>query len=100
MFLGHFGVGFAAKRVAPNISLCWLFMAAQFLDLLWPTFLLLGIERVSIVPGATVVTPLVFEYYPFHIACWPSWDGQQWWEVATGCYAEIAWVRLFSRAWS
>lgn len=64
MFIGHFGVGFAAKSVAPRVSLGALFLAAQFLDLLWPAFLLLGVERVRIVPGATAVTPLVFEYYP------------------------------------
>ena len=65
MFLGHFGVGFGAKSVAPKVSLGTLFLAAQFLDLLWPTLLLLGVEKVRIVPGATVVTPLVFEHYPF-----------------------------------
>jgi len=65
MFIGHFGFGFGAKAVAPRVSLGTLFLAAQFLDLLWPTLLLLGVEKVRIVPGATVVTPLVFEYYPF-----------------------------------
>jgi hypothetical protein len=65
MFIGHFGAGFAAKAAARKVSLGTLFIAAQFIDLLWPAFLLLGIERVSIEPGATVVTPLVFEYYPF-----------------------------------
>jgi membrane-bound metal-dependent hydrolase YbcI (DUF457 family) len=64
MFIGHFGVGFAAKSVAPKVSLGSLFLAAQFLDLLWPTLLLLGVERVRIVPGATAVTPLLFEHYP------------------------------------
>jgi hypothetical protein len=64
MFLGHFAVGFAAKSAAPKVSLGTLFLAAQFLDLLWPALLLLGVERVSIVPGATAVTPLVFEHYP------------------------------------
>jgi hypothetical protein len=64
MFIGHFGVGFGAKSVAPKVSLGTLFIAAQFVDLLWPTLLLLGVERVRIVPGATVVTPLVFEHYP------------------------------------
>lgn len=64
MFIGHFGVGFGAKAVVPKVSLGSLFLAAQFIDLLWPTFLLLGFERVRIVPGATAVTPLVFEYYP------------------------------------
>ena len=65
MFIGHFGVALAAKRVAPRTSLGTLVMAAQFVDLLWPVFLLLGIERVVIVPGATAVTPLDFIYYPF-----------------------------------
>lgn len=64
MFIGHFGAGFAAKAAAPKVSLGTLFLAAQFLDLLWPALLLLGVERVSIVPGATAVTPLVFEHYP------------------------------------
>lgn len=64
MFIGHFGVGFGAKSVAPGISLGTLFLAAQFIDLLWPTLLLLGVEHVRIVPGATVVTPLVFDHYP------------------------------------
>jgi len=65
MFIGHFGLGFAAKRVAPQVGLGTLFLAAQFIDLLWPTFLLIGIERVAILPGATVVTPLDFQHYPF-----------------------------------
>ena len=64
MFIGHFGVGFGAKSLAPKVSLGALFLAAQFIDLLWPTLLLLGVERVQIVPGATVVTPLLFEHYP------------------------------------
>lgn len=65
MFIGHFGVGFGAKSIAPKVSLGALFFAAQFIDLLWPTLLLLSIERVRVVPGATAVTPLLFEHYPF-----------------------------------
>jgi len=64
MFIGHFGVGFAAKSLTPKVSLGSLFLAAQFIDLLWPTLLLLGLEQVRIVPGATAVTPLVFTHYP------------------------------------
>ncbi len=64
MFLGHFGVGFAAKPLAPKVSLGTLFLAAQFIDLLWPTLLLAGLERVRIDPGNTAVTPLDFEHYP------------------------------------
>ncbi len=64
MFLGHYAVAFAAKKAAPKTSLGALILAAQFLDLLWPVFLLLGIEHVSIDPGNTVVTPLDFFDYP------------------------------------
>lgn len=64
MFIGHFGVGFGAKAAAPRTSLGTLFLAAQLIDLLWPTFLLLGWERVSIEPGNTRVMPLAFESYP------------------------------------
>jgi len=64
MFIGHFGVGFGAKSAAPKVSLGSLFLAAQFPDLLWPMLLLLDAERVRIVPGATAVTPLIFEHYP------------------------------------
>lgn len=65
MFIGHFAVGLGAKRAAPAVSLGTLFLAAQFADLLWPTFVLLGIEKVEIVPGATAVTPLDFVSYPY-----------------------------------
>ena len=64
MFLGHFGVGFGSKTFAPRVSLGTLFLAAQFVDLLWPTLLLLGLERVEISPGITRVTPLDFTHYP------------------------------------
>src|SRR5690242_7476969 len=64
MFIGHFGLGFAAKKAAPAVSLGWLFIAVQFLDLLWPTFLLLDVEHVVISPGITTLTPLDFTDYP------------------------------------
>jgi membrane-bound metal-dependent hydrolase YbcI (DUF457 family) len=64
MFIGHFAVAFAAKAVAPGASLGTLFLAAQFLDGLWPVLLLLGIERVEIHPGDTAFTPLNFVHYP------------------------------------
>lgn len=64
MFIGHFGVGFGVKSAAPRVSLGTLFLAAQFLDLLWPTLLLIGVEQVRIVPGITTVTPLDFFDYP------------------------------------
>lgn len=64
MLIGHYAVALGTKKVAPKISLGTLFVAAQFLDLLWPIFLLLGIEHVRIEPGNTPFTPLDFYDYP------------------------------------
>ncbi|MDR2991239.1 MAG: hypothetical protein LBU72_04825 [Burkholderiaceae bacterium] len=83
MFIGHFGVGFAAKAGAPRVSLGTLFLAADWPDLLWPTLLLLGVERVRIVPGATRVTPLLFEHYP----------------VSHGLLAVIVWAAVAAAAY-
>ena len=64
MFIGHFAVGLAAKKIAPKASLGTLFLSAQFIDLLWPIFLLIGLEHVRISPGNTAFTPLDFYDYP------------------------------------
>ena len=40
MFLGHFAVGFAGKRLAPRVPLPVLILAPILLDGLWPIFLL------------------------------------------------------------
>ena len=65
MFIGHFAVGFAAKKVSPKTSLGTLIAAACFLDLLWPVFVLVGLESFHIAPGDTVMTPLAFDHYPW-----------------------------------
>ena len=80
VFIGHFGVALAAKKVAPRTSLGTLVMAAQFVDLLWPLFLLMGIERVIIDPGNTAVTPLDFISYP----------------ISHSLLADLGWACLFA----
>lgn len=65
MFIGHFGVGLAAKKAAPTVNLGILFAACQFLDLVWPLLVLLNIEQVSVDQTATKVTPLNFAHYPY-----------------------------------
>jgi hypothetical protein len=65
MFLGHYALGLGAKRVEPSLSLAALLAAPQVLDLLWPIFVLLGIERVEVAPGDTAFTPLRFVSYPW-----------------------------------
>ena len=65
MFIGHFALGFAAKRAAPGVSLGVLFAAAQLADVLWPIFVATGVEQVRIDPGNTAFTPLDFVSYPY-----------------------------------
>lgn len=65
MFLGHFAVGFGAKAAAPRISLGSLFLAAQFIDLLCPSLMLLGIEQVNVAPEHRPGPPLAFIHYPW-----------------------------------
>jgi hypothetical protein len=64
MFLGHFALALAAKKIAPKASPGTLVLSAQFADCLWPVLLLLGLEQARIVPGTTRVTPLDFISYP------------------------------------
>jgi membrane-bound metal-dependent hydrolase YbcI (DUF457 family) len=65
MFIGHFGIGLAAKKIGKAPALGTLFMASQFLDLLWPIFLIFGIEKVKVEAGNTAFTPLNFISYPY-----------------------------------
>ena len=65
MFIGHFAAGLASKKASPALSLALMFIAVQFLDLLWPILVMLGIETVSIEAGITKLTPLNFTYYPY-----------------------------------
>lgn len=65
MFIGHFGVAMASKRVAPKVSLPVLFLGAVFADTLWPFLVAAGLETVRIAPGDTKYTPLEFVSYPW-----------------------------------
>lgn len=65
MYIGHYAVAFAAKKAAPRASLGTLIAAAQLIDLIWPVLVLMGVEKVAVEPGNTVVTPLNFQHYPY-----------------------------------
>jgi len=64
MFIGHYAVALAVKRIEPRVSLGTTVLAAQLADLAFPVFLVLGLEHVRIDPSATPVTPLDFYDYP------------------------------------
>jgi hypothetical protein len=65
MFLGHYGLAFAAKRLTPQTSLGTLTLAANLADCVWPILLLLGVERMRVVPGWTAYSPFAFDAYPW-----------------------------------
>lgn len=65
MFVGHLAVAFAAKRAKPDVHVGWYITAVSLVDLIWPIFLLVGLERVEVEPGNTAFTPLAFTHYPW-----------------------------------
>jgi hypothetical protein len=65
MFVGHYGPSLAAKALRQSIPLWVLFLAVQALDVFWSIFVLLGIEKVRIVPGITATNPLDLYYMPY-----------------------------------
>src|SRR5258708_2471226 len=77
MFIGHFALAFAAKKAAPKVSLGTLFVATQWLDILWPLYLMLGAEHFRIRAGITRVTPFEFYDYPLShsLAMALAWAG-------------------------
>src|SRR6185436_20965895 len=87
MFVGHYGVSFAARKAEPAIPLWVLFIAVQLLDVLWAPFVLLGIEKVRIVPGFTASNPLDLYYMPYTHSLVAA---LLWSAAATGAYV---WLR-------
>jgi LexA-binding, inner membrane-associated putative hydrolase len=79
MFIGHYALGLAAKRVAPRTSLGTLFAAPTLADLLWPVFLLIGWEEARVVPGPNPFLNLWLDSIP----------------VSHSLVALIAWGLLF-----
>jgi hypothetical protein len=65
VFVGHYSVSYAGRATEPRVPLWVLFLAVQLLDVLWGVFVLLGIERVRIVPGITATNPLDLYFMPY-----------------------------------
>lgn len=92
MFLGHYALGLAAKRAAPQLSLGVLFFASQLADILWPYLLAMGLERVRIDPGNTAFTPLDFVSYPYShsLVLLVVWGIAAGWLLARGAGRSLA----------
>jgi membrane-bound metal-dependent hydrolase YbcI (DUF457 family) len=98
MLIGHFAVGFAAKKLAPQASLGTIFLAAQLIDVICPVLMLAGVERVEIAPGDTAVTPLAFVHFPYSHSLvmtlvWAVLFGGVYWCVR-GTLAAAAWLGI------
>jgi hypothetical protein len=65
MFVGHYGVSFAARCVGKRLPLWVWFIAVQWMDVVWSVLVLLGIEKLHIVPGFTQANALDLYYMPY-----------------------------------
>ncbi len=65
MFVGHYAASLALKKFEKRASLGVLFLAVQFVDILFFPLVLLGIERMNIVENFTQSTHFELEYMPF-----------------------------------
>jgi hypothetical protein len=77
LFTGHYSFSFAGKRADKRIPLWLLFLAVQWIDVMWSIFVLLGIEKVRIVPGITASNALDLYYMPYThsllgVLCWSA----------------------------
>jgi len=65
MFVGHYSVAFAAKSQKNKIPLWVLFVAVQFLDYIWATLVLLGVEKLRVIKGFTAGSMLDSYFHPY-----------------------------------
>jgi hypothetical protein len=65
MFVGHYGVSFAAKPAGARVPLWVWFIAVQWLDVVWSVLVLMGVEKLRIVPGFTEANSLDLYYMPY-----------------------------------
>src|SRR5436305_12838031 len=65
MFVGHYSVAFAANTERNKIPLWVLFVAVQFLDYIWATLVLLGIEKQRVIKGFTAGSMLDSYFHPY-----------------------------------
>ena len=65
MFVGHYGAALALKAADRRVSLGLLFLAVQFVDLLFFPFVITGIERMTLIPGFAEASHYSLDYMPF-----------------------------------
>jgi hypothetical protein len=65
MFVGHYAAALSLKKFEKRASLGVLFLAVQFVDILFFPFVLLGLERMNIVENFTQSTHFELEFIPY-----------------------------------
>lgn len=66
MFIGHFAPAFVASALGPRApGLGTTFIAAQLIDWAFFGLAILGVEKMRIEPGATVMVPFDLYFYPY-----------------------------------
>jgi hypothetical protein len=88
VFVGHYSPSFAFAQTG-RVPLWALFLAAQFVDILWSCLVLLGVERVRLIPGYTAASPLALDYMPYS----HSLTATLAWALLLGGLASIVWGR-------
>ena len=74
MFAGHFAAGAVLKGADNRVSLWALLLGVQFVDIFAMIFVLLGIERMNVVPGFTATNDLdMFMPYNHSLILTPIW---------------------------
>lgn len=83
MLIGHYAPALVLQRARPTLKLWQLFLATQFVDVLWGIFILTGIEHARIVPGFTESNDLDLWDIPY----------------THGLIANVAWALLTFLVW-
>ncbi len=65
MFIGHYGPALAVKPAQPRVPLWLLFIAVQWMDVCWSILVLLGVEKLRVVPGFTEGSALDLYFMPY-----------------------------------
>ena len=93
MFIGHFAPAFIASAMGPRApGLGTAFLAAQLIDWGFFSLAIVGVEKMRIEPGATVMVPYDLYYYPYT----HSLAGVGAWALAFALSVLIAHRNLFA----
>ena len=86
MYVGHYAASLALKRIEKRASLGVLFLAVQFVDIVFFPLVLLGVERLNVIENFTQSTHFELEYMPYthSLVAFLIWSGL--------AYALFRWV--------